>query len=305
MGTGWIQAYRSDASIFEAIYGYDMAKTAQYGIRAKKGESFAIKGILCAGKGMHLAKSFKLVSLEYCNGVSVYDSYMERIEGLGFWLDNCKNINLERIGVRHYAGIIGKGVNNRNIKIKDVYAHVEENKALSASDAGGYTIYDTITPPLNFDFDSTNIKIEYENEFYRNGVHTGTDFTETTARLTSRRNTTSKAVYQVGQQYVFDVINDGTNFVVSAGGSQIPFGTLFASSNPTFNTTTGEFTFPSDGAFANIQVAHVSGRRSGTGVVNNAFKISTTPLIVRVYNLSGGAIITNAADVAFSVTLHT
>jgi len=303
MGTGWIQAYRSDASIFEGIYGYDMAKTCQYGIRAKKGESFAIKGILCAGKGMHLAKNFKLVSLEYCNVVSVYDSYMERIEGLGFWLDNCKNINLERIGVRHYTGIIGKGVNNRNIKIKDVYVHVEENKALSASDTGDYTTYDTITPPLNFDFDSTNIKIEYENEFYRNGVHTGTDFTETTARLTSRRNTTSKAVYQIGQQYIFDVINDGTNFMVSTGAGQVSFGTLFASSNPTFNTSTGELTFPTDGAFTNISVAHVSGRRSGTGKINQAFKLSTNPLVVRVYD-NTMTLITTPADVAFSVTLH-
>ncbi|PGQ88285.1 hypothetical protein [Priestia megaterium] len=304
MGTGWIQSIRPDASKFEAIYGYDMAITCKYGVRAKKGESFSIQGILCAGKAMHLAKDFKLVSLEYCNSAGVYDFYMERLEGLGFWLDSCKNITFERFDVRHYSGVMGRGVNNRNVKIKDVYAHVEENKALSASDPGDYSVYDTITPPLNFDFDNTNIKVEYENEFYRNGVHSSTGFSETTARLTSRRNTTSKAIYQLGQQYIFDVVNDGTNFVVSNSSGQVSFGTLFASSNPTFNTATGELTFPTDGAFANISAAHVSGRRSGTGKINQAFKVSTNPLIVRLYD-NTMTLITTAADVAFSVTLHT
>ena len=64
-------------------------------------------------------------------------------------------------------------------------------------------------------------------------------------------------------------------------------------------------TFPTDGAFANISAVHISGRRSGTGVVNNAFKISNNPLVVRLYNLSTNAIVTNASDIAFSVTLHT
>lgn len=304
MGTGWIQAYRSDASKFEGIYGYDMATTCQYGIRAKKGESFSIDGILVAGKAMHLAKNFKLVSLEYCNGVRVNDMYLERVEGLGFWLDSCKNITVTELDVRHYSGVIGKGVNNRNVFIDSVYAHVEENKKLSDSDPGDYTVYDTITPPLNFDFDSSNIYVEYGREFYRNGVHDSNGFSETTARLTGRRNTTSKAVYQIGRQYIFDVIHNGTNFVVSTPGGQVDFGTLFASSLPTYNSTSGELTFPTDGAFTNISAAHVSGRRSGTGVINNAWKISSNPLVVRVYNLSG-AVIANAADVAFSVTLHT
>lgn len=305
MGTGWIQAYRSDASIFEAIYGYDQAISCQYGIRAKKGESFKIDGILCAGKAMHLAKNFKLVSLEYCRGVRVHDFYMERLEGLGIWLNDCINITITEFDVRHYAGVFGKGVNNRNVLIDGVYAHVEENKALSPNDTGDYTTYDTITPPLNWDFDSTNIKIEYGREFYRNGVHSANGFSETTARLTGRRNTTSKAIYQVGQQYIFDVVHNGTNFVVSLPAGQVDFGTLFASSLPTFNSATGELTFPTDGAFANISAVHVSGRRSGTGIVNNAYKISNSPLVVRVYNLSTNAIITTAADVAFSVTLHT
>ncbi|MDA6141649.1 hypothetical protein OSK03_28170, partial [Escherichia coli] len=76
--------------------------------------------------------------------------------------------------------------------------------------------------------------------------------TETTARLVPRLNTASKAVYQIGKQYVFDVIHNGANFMVSIGSGQISFGTLFASSNPTFNSTTGELTFPADGVFQNI-----------------------------------------------------
>jgi hypothetical protein len=303
MGTGWIQAYRSDASVFEGIYGYDMATTCKYGIRAKKGESFNINGILCAGKAMHLAKDFKLVSLEYCIGARVTDMYIERIEGLGIWLDSCINVTITEFDARHYSGVFGRGVNNRNVLIDSAYSHLEENKQLSPNDPGDYTLYDTITPPLNWDFDSTNIDVRYGREFYRNGVHTGGQFTETTARLTGRRNTTSKAVYQVGQQYIFDVIHNGTKFVVSTPAGQVEFGTLFASSLPTFNSATGEMTFPTDGAFTNISAAHISGRRSGTGVINNAYKISSNPLVVRLYNLSG-AIITNAADVAFSVTLH-
>jgi hypothetical protein len=305
MGTGWIQAYRSDASMFEAIYGYDQAISCQYGIRAKKGESFKIDGILCAGKAMHLARNFKLISLEYCRGVRVNDFYMERLEGLGIWLDSCINITITEFDARHYAGVFGKGVNNRNVLIDGVYAHVEENKALSANDTGDYTTYDTITPPLNWDFDSTNTDIRYGRELYRNGVHSPTGFSETTARTTGRRNTTSKAIYQVGQQYIFDVVHNGTKFVVSLPSGQVDFGTLFSSSLPTFNTATGELTFPTDGAFANISAVHISGRRSGTGIVNNAYKISNGPLVVRLYNLSTNAIITTAADVAFSVTLHT
>lgn len=306
MGTGWIQAIRSDASVFEGIYGYDMAKTCQYGIRAKKGEAFEINKILCAGKAMHLCPNFKLVNLEYCNSVTINELYIERLEGVGFYLSNCKNILIDGVGVRQYMKNIGKGVSNRNVMIRNVYTHVEEGKVLSPSDPGDYTVYDSITQVADFDFDSTNTDIRYENTFFRNGVHSGGSFSETTARLTPKVNTSSRAAYQVSKQYVFDVIRNGadTDFVVSANGSQIAFGTLFASANPTFNTTTGEFSFPTDGAFANISVAHVSGRIAANGKINNAYKKSTNPLVVTLKDTAGAAITANA-DVAFSVTLHT
>jgi len=304
MGTGWIQAYRSDSSVFEGIYGYDMAMSCQYGIRVKKGEAFNIKGILCAGKAMHLAPNFKLVSAEYCNSFTIESPYMERIEGIGIFLDNNKNVIIKDMGVRHYGKTYIKGTNNRNVEIVGLYAHVEEGKVLSTSDTGDYTTYSSITLPVEIDFDSTNIDIRYKKTFFRNGVHSGGTFTETSARLTPRLNTTSRAMYQIGEEYTFDVIYDGSKFVVSANGAQIPFGTLFASSNPTFNTSTGELSFPTDGAFTNISAANVNGRRSASGIVNFASKISNNPLVVRVYNFEGSALITNPADVAFSVTLH-
>lgn len=308
MGTGWIQSYRSDASIFEGIYGYDMAMTCQYGIRVKKGEAFTIKGVLCAGKAMHLANSFDLISAEYCNSFTIENPYMERVEGLGVYLDNCKNVEIKDFGIRHYGTTYIKGTNNRNVKIKRLYAHVEEGKVLdqtqTTGDPGDYSVYKSVTLPVEIDFDSTNINIQYEDCFLRNGVHSGGNFTETSARTVPRLNTSSKAVFQIGDQYIFDVIYDGSKFVASVGGVQIAFGTLFASSNPTFNTSTGELTFPTDGAFTNLSAAHASGRRSASGVVNYAAKISSTPFVVRVYNFIGGALITNPADVAFSVTLH-
>ncbi|MFS0905823.1 hypothetical protein AB3N02_22630 [Priestia aryabhattai] len=305
MGTGWIQSIRPDASNFEAIYGYDMAKSCQYGIRARKGESFEINKVLCAGKAMHLCPNFKLISLEYCNSVAVRDTYVERVEGLAFYLDNCKNITIDGVGVRHYGKTIAKGVSNRNITIKNVYSHIEEGKVLSASDTGNYATYDTITTPYDFDFDSTNTDIRYENTFFRNGIHQADgNFTETTARMSPKLNTVSKAVYQVGKQYVFDVVHDGTNFVISTGAGQVSFGTLFASGNPTFNTGTGVLTFPVDGALANISVAHVSGRQAGNGKINQAFKLTTNPLTIKLYD-NTMALITTASDVAISVTLHT
>jgi hypothetical protein len=304
MGTGWVQAYRSDASIFEGIYGYDMATTCQYGLRVKKGESFNVRGILCAGKAMHLAKDFKMISAEYCNVVTIESPYMERLEGIGISLTNNNIVTIRDIGVRHYGRTYVKGTGNRNVLIDGLYAHVEEGKILSPNDTGDYTTYDFSTLPIEIDFDSTNTDVRYRRTFFRNGVHTGGDFTETSARLTPRLNTASRAQYQVGTDYTFDVIYDGTKFVISANGAQIPFGTLFASSNPTFNTTTGELSFPTDGALEHIQVANVNGRRSASGVVNFASKISSNPLVVRVYNFVGGAIITNPTDVAISVTLH-
>lgn len=309
MGTGWIQAYRSDSSIFEGIYGYDMAISCQYGIRAKKGEAFSMKGVLCAGKAMHLAQNFKLISAEYCNSITLEDVYMERIEGVGINLDNNKNVTIKDSGVRHYGKTYIKGTNNRNVKVTGWYAHVEEGKVLdrdpSTGDTGDYTKYATITLPVEFDFDNTNTNVQYENTFFRNGVHSSGSFSETTARIVPRLNTTSKAVYQVGDRYTFDVIYDGSKFVASVGGVQIAFGTLFASSNPTFNTSTGELTFPTDGAFTNLSSANVSGRRSASGVVNFASKINSIPLTVRLYNFAGGALVTAPADVAFSVTLTT
>ncbi|MGM0882592.1 MAG: glycosyl hydrolase family 28-related protein [Bacillota bacterium] len=306
IGTVWLELQRSDASTIENLNGYDMAKTCLYGIKARKGESFTVKEVLVAGKGMHLCPNFKLVNLDYCNGVEITSIYVERVEGVPIFLDNCKNVNIGVIDARHYGRTFVKGTNNRNVSIGKIYAHIEENKILSPADPGDYSVYDTVSNAIDIDFDNTNYDIRFDHFFVRNGVHSGGAFSETTARLNARLNTGSKAYYQIGKQYVFDVIYDSANskFVANANGTNIDFTSLFAcSANPTFNTGTGELTFPSDGAFTNVSAAHVSGRRSGTGVINNAYKVTTNPLTVRVLNTSG-AIITITADVALSVTMH-
>ena len=300
IGTGWIQVCRCDSSIFENIYGYEVAISCKHGISAIKGESFSINNILCAGKSMHLAKDFKLVELDKCNNVKVENMYKERIEGKGFYLTGCKNILFNNISARHYMNTIGSGINNRNVTINNVYTHCEEGKVLSESDPGNYTVYNTVATPLDFDFNNTNIDVSYSNTFFRNGVHTSSGFSETTARLAPKVNTTSKAVNQHGKQYIFDVIHNGKEFVANINSGQVSFSTLFLSSNPTFSTSTGEFVFPADGIFSNLSSSFITGRRSANGVINNAYKIANNPLTVRLLN-TNGEIITDSQNVAFSV----
>lgn len=176
MGDGWMRIMRPDASTFLNLNGYDMAKTAQYGVYVKKGESFAIRDILIAGKGMHLATNFKLVDLYGVKGVKVHELYAERVEGLLVNVDGeSKNVTVDGVDVRQYGKSMIKARNTHGLKIDNLYSHIEEKKVLSPNDTGNFLTYDTLSSlPYDIDVDSscTNVTIG-ENTVFRNGTHTG------------------------------------------------------------------------------------------------------------------------------------
>jgi len=176
MGEGWLRLMRPDASTFLNLNGYDMAKTATYGVYVKKGESFAIRDILCAGKGMHLATGFKMVDLYGVKGVEVDKLYAERLEGLLVNVDgDSKNVKVDGIDVRQYGKTMIKARNVHGLEIDNLYQHIEEKKVLSASDTGDFTTFDTLSSlPYDIDLDSscTNVTIG-ERTVFRGGTHDG------------------------------------------------------------------------------------------------------------------------------------
>jgi len=176
MGDGWLYLMRPDATTFLNLNGYDMAKTATYGVYVKKGESFAIRDILCAGKGMHLCTGFKMVDLYGVKGVTVDKLYAERVEGLLVNVDGeAKNITVDGIDVRQYGKTMIKARNTSGLKIDNLYQHIEEKKVLSASDTGDFSVYSTLgSLPLDIDVDSSCSNIEIgENTTFRGGIHVG------------------------------------------------------------------------------------------------------------------------------------
>lgn len=176
MGEGWMYLMRPDATTFVNLNGYDMAKTAAYGVYVKKGESFGIRDILCAGKGMHLCQNFKMVDLYGVKGVSVDKLYAERVEGLLVNVDGeSKNITVDGIDVRQYGKTMIKARNTAGLKVDNLYQHIEEKKVLSASDTGDFSTYDTLgSLPLDIDVDSSCSNVQVgENTVFRGGVHVG------------------------------------------------------------------------------------------------------------------------------------
>ncbi|WP_077623334.1 hypothetical protein [Sediminibacillus massiliensis] len=299
MGTGWLEIQRGDVSTFENLTGYDMARTCEYGVKARKGESFKVKDILVAGKGMHLCKDFKLVDFEHVNSAMIENPYLENVEGLLARLNNCSNITINSIGVRHYAQTLIKGEHSRNIKIDGIYGLVEEGKVLSAKDTN-FTQYSNVTLPLDFDFDSTCYNIEIDHFLYRNGFHkkNGT-FKETSLRMFPKVN---KAAHnERGQEFNLVIQYNGTDIVASSNGKVVSWSYLLGTEAPTFNKKTGEITFKATGIFANNPSVVVYSRQSLTEIVNVPVVISNQPLKVRLYKTDYAFV--DLSDIAFGLNV--
>jgi hypothetical protein len=282
IGTCWIEAYRSDASTFENLNGYNMAKTCQSGIYARSGESFTIKDVLVAGHSMHLCPSFKLIDLYDAKNVECKNLYTERVEGLVVNMEtNCRNITIDGLSVRHYAGTLIKGRTGvRNLTVKNINTKVEEDKKLSPSDTGDFTLYDTIAKPLDIDLDNTCYNIEVDKTFFRHAVHVGSDFNDASFRLVPTTNKT--AFHFIGKPYIVNVYHDGTQIQGKCNGVIIDWALMFGIARPTYNATTGLITFESKGVFGNSPSAFVSGRVSGGGKINYPVIDSASPLTIRV-----------------------
>ncbi|WP_044640228.1 glycosyl hydrolase family 28-related protein [Risungbinella massiliensis] len=306
MGTSWLEIQRGDASTFENINGYDMAKSCQYGIYARKGEAFTIKEVLVAGKAMHLCPNFSLIYLTHVNSVKINALYPERVEGLIVNMTDCKNVEIGTIGVRHYTKTLIQGRNTRNVKLNGVYTHVEEGKVLSPSDPGNFSKYSTIALPLDFDFDHTCYDITYEDTFFRNGIHQADGkFTETTYRLFPRVPKTASGI-RGGKEYSLNIYYDSSSAQIKAkmNGVIIDWSYVLGTTAPTYNRTSGELTFPQTGIFADNPSIFVSPRSSGTSTpkVNIPVVISEKPVKIRLYDPTFGLI--DLENIAFHMKVR-
>lgn len=301
MGTTWLELQRPDASTIDNIYGYDMARTCQNGVYVRKAESLEVGKVLCAGKSMHLAQDFKLVNFVGVKSAKIGCIYGERIEGLLINLENdCADITISEIGARQYGKTHVKARNSRNIKIETIHTHLEEGKVLSPNDTGDFQTYDTLqTLPPDIDVDASVYNLRIGQTTFRNGVHQadGT-FTETTLRTVPRMTKSAKGVFGI-DDYIIMVYHNGTSIVARAHGVDIEWSELCGSA-PTYNATTGEFTFPAGGIFGNSPAAIPVGRRHPTtGVRNVAFPSGSNPFKVDLLTTADQPVATT--DVAFNI----
>jgi hypothetical protein len=300
MGDTWLELQRPDASSIDNIYGYDMAKTCQNGVYARKGEAFEVGKVLCAGKSMHLAQSFKLVNFTGVKASKIGTVYGERIEGLLINLENdCADIDVSQVGGRQYGKTLVKARNTRNLTLHNLHTHYEEGKVLSASDTGSYTTYDTITLPYDIDVDITVYNTRVGKCTFRNGVHDGSgNFTETSLRTEPRMPKTAKAVYGI-DDYILTIYHNGTSLVARVHGVDLDW-TEFCGGTPTYNATTGLLTFPATGIFGNQPSAMVTGRKHPTtGVRNLPFITTNNPLTIELLKTDFTPVA--AVDVAISL----
>jgi len=275
IGHTWIELQRSDATTLEHITGYDMARNSQYGIRARKGESFSIKEVLVAGKAMHLSKNFKLIALEHTNNVSISSVYAERVEGTLIQLTNATNTDIKGVGVRHYGNTYIKGEGARNVEIKNVYAHVEEGKVLSSEDDGTYEKYNDIPTPLDFAFDSASSNITIGSTVFANGIHiAGEPFVESSVRYYPLMNKDATSVQGIEQtNFVFYYDTATQKIRAKVNGKVVNTETTYGFTY-TYNESTGILKFSKTGLLSQFPSLLVSNRMASDGTLNVPYLMS-------------------------------
>jgi hypothetical protein len=299
MGTGWIELQRSDATTIENINGYDMAVTCEFGIYARKGESFSAKEVLIAGKAMHLADNFKLFDLFHVASVKLAQIYAERVEGLIANIESCKNVKIENYSQRQYAKTIIKARNVRNLTIDGITSLIEEGKELSSADTGDYTTYSTIPYPYDIDVDATCYSVMVDNCYFEHGVHGAGDFVGNgQIRLFPRMPKTAQHTTSL-KSWNFTVYTSGSTVVAKINDVPVQWEALLGTTAPTYDAVTGELTFAQTGLFGNKPSVVTSKRRSPTGVVNDPVIIANDPLKIRLYKQDGSLV--PLADIGFTM----
>lgn len=291
IGHTWLELQRSDATTIEQINGYDMAKTTKYGIYARKGESFSINEVLVAGKAMHLAKDFTLISLQHTNNTNIQNVYAERVEGTLIKLDHTTNVSINGLSVRHYGNTYIKGWSARNVAIQNVLVHIEEGKRLSSTDPGNYSEYENIPFFQDFTFDRDSSNISFRSTVFQHGIHTpGVPFTVLSERTSPRMDKIGLNI-QSNESYEGIVYYEPEQqkLVAKVNGRIVNLDQWLGSS-VVYNQDSGILKFTKSGVLSNYPTVSLTNGVSINGITNYAAVLTNDPLTLQLVDREGKTI---------------
>ena len=198
---GCMNILHGDSSLVEDVV-INTLPTCTYGIKIK-GDNVRIRDVLSGGNLLNTA--LNILDIEYSHNIDFNNIYLENLSMTPINIVSSANIKGRNILLRHrsptYGALIAKCDGSNGIDIDDVYYLTVNGMRLdTVNDTGDYTIYDTVSVPVDFDFTNTKnfikgINIRMIDAQYISGVLTAIGerplrITNTTQMLGTGRNST-------------------------------------------------------------------------------------------------------------------